>query len=251
MNNKLLAWLDRYNLIMFDEIDSTNLEARRLIESGIDNDFVIVSSKQTKGRGRKGKEWVSEEGNLYLSLILRPYGRSHTFCQLSFVTAIALYDSIASLAKEHNPTIDLRLKWPNDILVNQAKISGILLESVKHSYKEYIIIGVGLNVNVTPRGLNRETSSLEQVFNHKFDVNQILALFMSNFHRYYKKWQMDGFDKLRKLWLSRAHKIGDIITISNDNLRISGAFKDINNQGAIRLKLAGGQISILHEGSIL
>jgi BirA family biotin operon repressor/biotin-[acetyl-CoA-carboxylase] ligase len=250
MTKNLLNWIDRYNLIMFDEIDSTNLEARRLIESGIDNDFVIVSSKQTNGRGRRGKEWVSDEGNLYLSLILRPYGKPYTFCQLSFITAIALYDAITALSREYQKPIDLKLKWPNDILVNGAKISGILLEYIEYAEKEYIVIGLGVNVQNAPKNLNQNTSSIAEIFGDMIDVNDILGIFMSNFHKYYRRWQMDGFAQLRRLWLSRAHRIGEIITISNDNLRISGAFKDINNQGAIRLKLASGQISIIHEGSI-
>jgi BirA family biotin operon repressor/biotin-[acetyl-CoA-carboxylase] ligase len=235
---------------MFDEIDSTNLEARRLIENGIDNDFVILASKQSKGRGRKGKEWISDEGNLYLSLILRPYGKSYTFCQLSFITALALYDAISILSKDSQKPIDLKLKWPNDILVNNAKISGILLESARHTNKEYIIIGVGVNVKVAPEEIGQKTASLEQICGSRIDVNDVLGLFMSNFHKYYRRWQMDGFAQLRRLWLSRAHKIGEIVTIAHDNLRVSGAFKDINNQGAIRLKLASGQISIMHEGSI-
>ena len=128
MTEKLLDWLSRYNLIMFDEIDSTNLEARRLIESGINDDFVIVASKQNNGKGRTGSNWVSEEGNLYLSIILRPYGKTHTFPQLSFITSLALYDTISALSRENNKSsLDMKLKWPNDVLVNNHKISGILL----------------------------------------------------------------------------------------------------------------------------
>ena len=248
MSNKLLDWLERYNLIIFDELDSTNLEAKRLIESGIDSDLVIVSSKQTNGRGRRGKEWISDEGNLYLSLILRPYGKPHTFCQLSFVTALALYDALSALLKDNNKSI--KLKWPNDILVNDEKISGILLEFVQKNQRDYLIIGIGINVNIVPDILERKTSSLAQILGETLDTNLVLGVFMSNFHRYYRRWQMDGFAKLRKLWLNRAHKIGDVITIANDNLRISGTFKDINNQGSIRLKLASGQISIMNDGSV-
>ena len=251
MTEKLLDWLSRYNLIMFDEIDSTNLEARRLIESGINDDFVIVASKQNNGKGRTGSNWVSEEGNLYLSIILRPYGKTHTFPQLSFITSLALYDTISALSRENNKSsLDMKLKWPNDVLVNNHKISGILLEFISHQEREYLVIGVGINVNNNPNLLDRETISLSEIFSKDLDINYVLGIFMSIFHKYYRRWQMDQFGRLKKLWMNRAYKIGEVVTIVNHNNRISGTFVDINNQGAIRLRLASGQIFTMYEGSL-
>ena len=186
MTEKLLDWLSRYNLIIFDEIDSTNLEARRLIESGINDDFVIVASKQSLGKGRVGRKWVSEEGNLYLSVILRPYGKTHTFPQLSFITSLALYDTISTLSRENDHrcgSLDMKLKWPNDVLVNNHKISGILLELIPHNDREYLVIGVGINVNNNPNQLDRKTISLSEIFSKDLDVNYVLGIFMSIFHK--------------------------------------------------------------------
>ena len=263
MTKKFLDWLERYNLLLFNEIDSTNLEAKRLISSGIKDDFVLVAAKQLHGRGRSNKSWVSEPGNLYLSLVLRPYAKKENFTQLSFVTSLALYDCFALLARESGHAIDLKLKWPNDILVNNLKLSGILLESYinpdknpvdsqeLHQQSNYVIIGVGVNVLSCPNLEEYGAGCLNDLLNMKLDVNKVLDSFMSFFHIYYRRWQMDGFMKLRKLWLARAYKIGEVITIADGMLRASGTFKDISMHGSIRIKLASGQIAILHEGSFL
>ena len=105
-------------------------------------------------------------------------------------------------------------------------------------------------MNNNPNLLDRETISLSEIFSKDLDINYVLGIFMSIFHKYYRRWQMDQFGRLKKLWMNRAYKIGEVVTIVNHNNRISGTFVDINNQGAIRLRLASGQIFTMYEGSL-
>ncbi len=147
-----ISWLRSFNLLMFDDIDSTNTEAKRLAECSVDGDFVIWAKSQNNGRGRAGKEWISEEGNLYMSLLLRPRCAFVHYSEISFVTAISVGEVIFDLVAgcEGFKEMTSGYKWPNDILVDGKKISGILLEtlpySVSNSEERWLIIGIGINI---------------------------------------------------------------------------------------------------------
>lgn len=247
---KPLNWFKKYNLLIFDEVDSTNLEARRLVEHNIAGNFVIVSSKQSKGRGSYSRSWVSLEGNLHCSILLKTYSKISLISQLSFVTSLAIYDTINFFA---NSDCKISLKWPNDILVNGAKISGILLESIllpSSDIVNYVIVGVGINIKNSPDNLNRKTTSLFESFGVELSPDKVLDQFMNYFEKYYYKWQMEGFVKLRKIWLSRAQDVNQVVTLVSQNNRVSGTFLDIDVSGAIRLKLASGQICNFEYGEL-
>ena len=112
----------------FSEIDSTNDEARRLALAGVDGPLWLVADCQTRGRGRRGREWQSPTGNLFATLLLRPASHIAACAQLSFVAALAACDLVGRYA----PRANIELKWPNDVLADGGKIAGILLESASH-----------------------------------------------------------------------------------------------------------------------
>ncbi len=141
-----LTWLQKYNLLTFDTIDSTNSECRRRTKAGGLSNTVIWAKNQTAGRGRYGRQWGSKEGNLHMSILMPISCELMEAAQLSFVTGLAVHEVIESLSKKSNIKVPLYLKWPNDIFIKEQKIGGILLESLISNNQQWIIIGLGLNI---------------------------------------------------------------------------------------------------------
>ncbi|MES2214811.1 MAG: biotin--[acetyl-CoA-carboxylase] ligase [Pseudomonadota bacterium] len=250
------SWLDRYNLLVLDEIDSTNLEARRIAESGVDNNFVIWAKKQTQGKGRQGKSWQSLSNNLYLSILLNADSFYNKQSELCFVAGLAAQKVIEEKLCEAGRKFDIALKWPNDVMVDGAKISGILLEAIKIKNKHSLIIGIGINIHNHPKDLDRSTTSLNDLGRQHSDApeieaQKILDLTMQYFEYYYALWQNEGFSKIRELWLEKAYNPGGILTASYGAQKISGLFQDIDMQGSLRIKLPSGEIHTLVAGEII
>ena len=138
------AWPPGHALRHFKEIDSTNEEARRLAAAGVQGPLWILADRQSKGRGRRGREWHSLAGNLYATLLLNPVSRIAQCAQLSFVAALAVGDLVARYA----PLAVPELKWPNDVLADGRKIAGILLETsgMDAGAPDWLAIGFGVNL---------------------------------------------------------------------------------------------------------
>ena len=138
-----------YVLRAFDRVESTNDEARRLAEQGADAGVVVVADQQLKGRGRHGRIWQSPPGNLYASLLLRPDCSIAVSAQLSLVASLALAEALVALAP---PDADVRVKWPNDVLVRGAKVAGLLLESAADAGERvaWVVVGSGVNIDSAP-----------------------------------------------------------------------------------------------------
>lgn len=236
-----MMWLQRFKLLTFDEIDSTNSEALRLAKVGANQNHVIWAEKQTGGRGRYGRIWCSEPDNLYMSILLKSddffWGQS----QLSFVASLSVYEAIKTIAEEQNIALDMRLKWPNDIVINGVKASGILLEAIKYNNSQYLVIGIGVNINNAPVLQDRKTMSLCEA-NLRASVSDVLDAVMNSFITYYDLWRNEGFLKIRELWLDRSYKQGDMIRFTDGIKVIEGSFIDIDDHGYIRIKLSSGRI---------
>jgi len=133
-----------YSLRPVDVTQSTNLDVRRLAEAGEAEGIVVWAKRQTAGRGRQGRTWVSPEGNMYLSILLRPKCTPREAGAYSFVAALAVFDTIKAFV----PGIEAEIKWPNDVLVGGKKICGILLETNLDEERkvDWLALGVGINV---------------------------------------------------------------------------------------------------------
>jgi len=236
------GWTSEYNLLMFDELGSTNDEAKRLAQSRPIGKFVLSAKKQTSGRGRYGRAWTSMSGNLFMSLLTSPELPIEIFAQSSFVAAISVHEALSSIIKDHQ----VSLKWPNDVLVDGAKIAGILLESID----EYLIVGIGVNVKRHPVIADRHTTSFTKLKYSDISADLVMDLIMQSFEYYYKVWMHDGFESIRHEWLLRAHKAGTVITINDGKVRLSGEFMDIDHMGSIRIKLTTGEIHTMSAGEV-
>lgn len=245
-----LFWFKKYNLLIFDEIDSTNSEAIRLAKSAVTGNFLIWAKSQKAGRGRYGREWHSPIGNLYMSLLLDEDIDIINQAQLSFVTSIAVYETIEFLAQNHNRQLDIQLKWPNDVLINGKKIAGILLESIRVGGKSYLIIGLGINIANSPKNIEKPATSLLAQGLDTQSVDEVLNIFVNSFDKHFVDWNQSGFTKTRLSWLEKAANLGKIITIDDGRNKISGKFNDIDSVGNIRIILDTGEVKSLSTGEV-
>ena len=246
-----LDWLKSYNLLVFEDVDSTNSEALRMASSGVSGNFVIISNHQSGGRGSKGRAWKSIAGNLHVSILLESISETKNHPQLSFLTANAVYEAIKELAKEKKKKLNIKLKWPNDILINDRKVGGILLESISREKKNYVIIGIGINIIEAPAKVAFPATSLYDERLVLDSSDELLNYVISWFDKLYKQWIMDNnFYRVRKDWMKRAYNLNKTITVDDGNRKLCGIFKEINLDGALCLETNDGEIHNLAAGDV-
>ncbi|WP_264376127.1 biotin--[acetyl-CoA-carboxylase] ligase [Wolbachia endosymbiont (group B) of Sphaerophoria taeniata] len=267
-----------FHIHHYKEVPSTNKEALGLIEKGISNETVIIADKQTEGRGRTGKSWISPEGNLYASLIINQEKDVSKLTELTFVTALAVGNTLLSLNFLNNQThcgvipvrdtgihtfssgsqcqstgmtrdqfindLNLQHKWPNDILIDGKKISGILLE--KKSNSNWLIIGIGINVNHAPLpGTTCISNYGESVSNM-----DLLKELIINFNKLRKQWLFDGFYAIREMWLKKAFKMNEQISVKLADKLYEGIFADIDKSGKLLLQQKDGSLIYFDAGEL-
>lgn len=229
-----------YILKKYDELDSTNLEARRLAENHSGDKKIVVWAKSQKaGRGRNGRQWISEPGNLYFSILIPTQFKREVAPQLSFIASVAVRDSIGKMA---------RTKWPNDILVKKKKVGGILLESAGKS-GDFVIIGVGVNIDNFPDDTEFPASSLKHQDITESPDNLLNNIIMK-FDEYYGKWLLDGFLAIRDEWLSSAEMLDSKIKVRTLKESLEGIFCGITDSGELLLKVAGGEKKLIPAGDV-
>ena len=228
--------LNDYHLLSYDVLDSTNSEAKRLAGGGASHGAVIWARRQTAGRGRLGREWVSADGNLFVSVLLSPSQPLAQCTQLSFVAALAVADTIEGIVPE--PT-QVRCKWPNDVLVSGKKIAGILLESFTTkqivSEQQWVAVGVGINVDSAPEHVLFPATCLRNAGVELISAKIVLSRFVHHFIARYDQWVDAGFAPLRKAWQAKAYQINQPIEVIVGEDRLSGTFAGIDDEGQLLL----------------
>lgn len=224
-----------YALAQFDEIDSTNLEAVRRAGQGKTGPLWITAELQTAGRGRLGRSWISERGNLYSTLLL-PLQTGERASDLSFVTAIAACEAAAACLPENARRL-LQLKWPNDLLIAGKKTAGILLEQAGSSS---IAIGVGLNLGTVPASGTRRPATGLALHGAYVTPSEALAHLARTMDHWIRVWRKQGFSEVREAWLQRAIGLGQEIAVSQGEGSLTGTFKSLDEFGALILGLPDG-----------
>jgi len=241
-----------YNLRTHVEIDSTNEEARRLASSGEAGPTWIVTESQTAGRGRRGRTWVSPVGNLMCTLLMRPGCSPAKAAELSFVAGLALHAAASSLMPpEFVDTITL--KWPNDLLIDGKKASGILLESESDgsAHVAWLAIGIGLNLAHFPDDTPYPATSIAAECGRTPSIEQALSALATSFEHWVRLWQApDGFEAIRRAWLARARGVGQVITVRLSNEEIEGTFEDLASDGALQLRLTDHSLRSVSAGDV-
>lgn len=235
-----------YQLHHLESVSSTMDEARQIIAHNPEMPQVVWSDAQTGGRGRRGREWISPAGNLYMTIAIRntlPMARA---AECSFVAAVALRNAIADLRP--NLSERLKLKWPNDLLIDGAKLSGLLLEL--EAGGKWILIGCGVNVATNPEGMPYKTTSLlaEQAY---IPPGQLLQAFVTEMDSWIGTWTTDGFSPIRSAWLNHALGLGDEVTANLSDKSVKGVFLDLDADGALRMRLPDGQVMSVAAGDVV
>lgn len=246
-------WLKNYSLLNYSILDSTNAEGFRIIRNHIKGNFVIIAREQTHGRGSQGKLWESLSGNLHMSIIIRPDVNTSRLKELPFFLAIVIQKTIKEFIKQKSFTKkpDIRLKWPNDVLINGKKVSGILIESIRIDSINSVVIGIGINTHCVPNIQNVEVTSLLNEGIILKNPDCFLNSFMKKFHTSYLKWTTDdNFHDIRREWLRLAYNLNSTITINNGVSKTSGIFRGIDQDGNIFIELANKNIESFSFGRL-
>ncbi len=226
----------------FDRIDSTNLEARRLADDGERGPLWLVADEQTLGRGRLGRSWVSEPGNLYATFLFAIAAGPQAAAQVSFVAALAVHDMVMS----RRPALSPRIKWPNDVLVGGAKFCGVLPEVVGESPTR-IAIGCGVNLAHAPEGTPYPVTALGRDLAPATALEELDA----SLTRRLTQWDEGrGFATIRDDWSARALGLGGAVTATAGTRQVTGTFSGLAPDGALLLAEAGGTITPIHSGEV-
>jgi BirA family biotin operon repressor/biotin-[acetyl-CoA-carboxylase] ligase len=225
------GWPDGVRLIRFDMLDSTNEEARRLAAAVDAGPVWITARIQSNGRGRRGNSWISEPGNLFATLLMS--APNAIAAQLGFAASLATADVVTSYTA--HPRV--RLKWPNDVLLDNRKVAGILLETAG---PETVAIGIGINLLHHPEGTETPAISVNSATGRTIDPGDALGNLAARFAAWYGTWRSQGFAGLKPHWLERASGLGGPIRARLADREIKGVFEDLDHDGALLLRSDAG-----------
>ena len=222
---------DGWRLVALGSVGSTNDEAMRLADAGAPEGTLVWARVQTGGRGRRGRTWASPIGNLYSSTILRPDCPAARAAELGFVAALAVVDIVPAGRS-------VRVKWPNDVLVDGGKVAGILLESAigQTGIVQHVVAGIGINVGFAPQlpQMRYPGSALGGT------VETALERFAAAFAARLAEWRREGFATVRANWLAKAGPIGAEVDVRLGDELVRGRFSGLDGEGALLLETASG-----------
>ncbi|MEM1275465.1 MAG: biotin--[acetyl-CoA-carboxylase] ligase [Pseudomonadota bacterium] len=235
----MTSWPDGYDRLVVDLARSTNAEAARLVSEGVRNPTWIMARRQIGGRGRQGRRWETSPGNLAATLLLFPnYGPREAGWR-SFVAALAVADLFAALA-----VVDVRMKWPNDVILRGGKGAGILLESASSSTGlAWLAVGIGVNLASVPEEVEPGTlqpTSVVGVGGLRSTQEDALAILATAWDHWDQRLNEEGFEPIRSTWLSRAAKLGEQIEARLPDRTVTGVFEDVDDTGALVLRTSTG-----------
>jgi BirA family biotin operon repressor/biotin-[acetyl-CoA-carboxylase] ligase len=198
----------------------------------------LRAERQTGGKGRQGRGWHSPTGNLYASTLVRLRPDDAPAPSLALVAAVALHEVVHAYA----PGGRCSIKWPNDLLVDGAKLAGILLERADAA----VVIGFGVNLAEHPQGLDRPVTSLSALLGRAPEPQAFLQTLSDSFARWLARWRAEGVLAVRNRWLLAAHPVGTALSTSEGE----GLFDGLTEAGSLRLRLADGSARVIHAGDV-
>jgi BirA family transcriptional regulator, biotin operon repressor / biotin---[acetyl-CoA-carboxylase] ligase len=232
--------------IAYETLGSTNAEALERARSGERGPLWITARSQTAGRGRRSREWVSPPGNLYATLLLSEPSPADRAAQLSFVAGLALHDAITLCAPQLGPY--LNVKWPNDLLVRQAKTAGILLEG-KSEPRFTVVIGFGVNCTTHPHETNYPATDIAEA-GALIAPDDVLAALSGAMQRRLAQWDHGrAFAVIRTDWIKRAAGLGQTLCVRLPGRELSGRFEGLDDEGRLLLD-QGGSVTAITAGEV-
>ena len=234
--------------IAYETLGSTNAEALALARAGERGPLWVTAARQTAGRGRRGNAWASEPGNLYASLLIADAAEARNLPELCFVVALAARDSVCAVEPALGRLV--KLKWPNDLLLDGAKLSGILIEAESIGSASVTVIGIGMNCAHHPVATGYRATDLaahgacvapEQLFAALTDAMMVRLA----------QWDCGaGFAATRLDWLNHAAGIGAEIVVRLANRETAGLFESLDDAGRLMLRRPGGELEAITAGEV-
>jgi BirA family biotin operon repressor/biotin-[acetyl-CoA-carboxylase] ligase len=228
-----------------ETVDSTNAEARRRAKAGEPGPLWIWSTRQSQGRGRGGREWISRPGNLFASLLVGVNVPQRVAGQIALLAGVIAYDTIAKLIAYEGRS-ELLLKWPNDILLAGEKLAGVLLENVGSTVenRSVVVIGTGINLASHPEDLPQPAISLG-AYDIMVTPAEALEVLAATTHEWLARWgEGSCFPTIRRAWLDRAGPAGRPLRVKVEGEETEGVYGGLDADGALRLMTPEGEYRI-------
>jgi len=235
--------ISAFRLRVHESLPSTQSLVTELAERGEPVGLAILARRQTAGRGRAGRAWQSEAGNLHLSVLLRPIGQAREVAGYGLLAAVALHEA----ALHRAPSRTLRLKWPNDLMEGEPKLAGILTEAALNERGgiAHLVQGFGVNLAHAPEVEGRTVTCLGPIPPEDFAATLLERL---------AHWQrirlLEGFAPIREAWMARGPSLGTLITLRQGDNPVSGRYEGLAEDGGLLLATAG-RLHIFHAGEVM
>jgi len=228
----------------FKALSSTNDKAKEFAKKN-KNNLVIISERQERGRGRFGRKWSSGVGGLYMTVVLKEKDLDLTR-YLTFIAAISVAKSVRKLSN-----LNAEVKWPNDVLVNDKKICGILTETVSGK-NNYALIGIGVNINQKKfsKNITNKATSLKIETNKSYNIKNISKKIIKEFNKLYNNYKNKNYKKIISIWKKYSHTLGKKIKVKTLSSVYIGKAVDVDYNCNLILKLNDGKIKKIVEGDI-
>ncbi|HUG61350.1 MAG TPA: biotin--[acetyl-CoA-carboxylase] ligase [Methylomirabilota bacterium] len=230
------------------DVGSTNALALDRARAGEPSGLWITARRQIAGRGRQGRVWTSEPGNLYASLLLRDPAPPERIGELPLLVAVAVHDAIADvLPPPARP--DLAIKWPNDVLFRGAKLCGILIEGAAGPEGRVVVIGVGVNCRHHPRDLGAAATDLAEI-GYPTEPSALFERLALRMAERLAEWRGGPFAPIREAWLNRARGIGETVLVRLPQGTLTGRFEALDADGRLLLRLPEGGLETISAGDV-
>ncbi len=231
-----------HDIHYFKEVDSTNNVAKYLADNGAPEGTVVIAESQKRGRGRRGKTWLSPSGGVWMSIILRPKLPPYKASQITLVTGVAVAETL-----EKECGLDVGIKWPNDILIGNKKVCGILTEvSASVDMVDYLVVGIGIDMNVDvqmfPQDLRNYTTSLKKELETEISGPILVQKFLGNFEAIYNEFKKGEFPKILNKWRGLSTTIGNRVEVRKRGINIRGEAVGITKEGVLILERDDGTL---------
>jgi len=235
-----------WSLTCYETLGSTSDFCKQLAENGAPSGHAVLAYSQTAGRGTRGRVWTAPEGNLSFSFLLR-HDRLKELAQvMPFLVAVSLHEALCSFL----PHAELRLKWPNDVVCEGAKLCGVLIERGGIADAAWIVTGIGVNLQTAPVIEGRRTVSAVTL-GAEIAPEGLAECILAQFGLWIDRWEREGFAPIRMAWLDRAHDPGSRLAVQKGADYIEGFFVGLDECGRLLLQTDRDEIQTFSTGETL
>ena len=238
-------------VLRFDQIDSTNAEARRRAEAGETGPVWLTARRQSAGRGRRGRAWESDTGNLFATLLTTTRKPPAEAAQATFIAALAVADLLDAFAAPGAVTI----KWPNDVMLGGAKAAGILVESGAHDGGGlWLAVGIGVNLAHAPEGTERPAAALASHLRPDIayppSPDVAMDVLAQAWADWAGRWEEIGFQPVLDAWVRRNATLSGPCVARLGHETVEGVAEGVEGDGSLRLRLADGTLRLISAGDV-